>query len=169
MMNPSPGSYRGGVGRPGEGTVPIGAALTTTSRRTPRAFIAETMARVPGAVMPASARLRGPRHEITASAPINVAFLSGSQRFRVAVSLALGLGQYACRQHRPIESVIIDEGFGCLDRQGRQVMIQELQNLRGQMRCILLVSHQEEFADAFSDGYHFELTNGATQVKRIQK
>ena len=65
--------------------------------------------------------------------PINVAFLSGSQRFRVAVSLALGIGQYASRQHRPIESVIIDEGFGCLDRQGRQVMIQELQNLRGQL------------------------------------
>lgn len=105
----------------------------------------------------------------TTQAPINVTFLSGSQRFRVAVSLALGLGQYASRQHRPIESVIIDEGFGCLDRQGRQVMIQELQNLRGQLRCILLVSHQEEFADAFSDGYLFELDNGATRVRRFQK
>lgn len=102
-------------------------------------------------------------------APINVAFLSGSQRFRVAVSLALGLGQYASRQHRPIESVIIDEGFGCLDRQGRQVMIQELQNLRGQLRCILLVSHQEEFADAFADGYHFELTSDGTRVKRFHR
>jgi exonuclease SbcC len=105
----------------------------------------------------------------TGEKPINVAFLSGSQKFRVAVSLALGIGQYASRQHRPIESVIIDEGFGCLDSQGRQVMIQELQNLRGQMRCILLVSHQEEFADAFSDGYHFELESGATRVRRIQK
>ena len=105
----------------------------------------------------------------TAQAPINVAFLSGSQRFRVAVALALGLGQYASRQHRPIESVIIDEGFGCLDRQGRQVMIQELQNLRGQLRCILLVSHQEEFADAFSDGYLFELADGSTRVKRFQR
>jgi DNA repair exonuclease SbcCD ATPase subunit len=108
-------------------------------------------------------------NRVTATTPINVAFLSGSQRFRVAVSLALGLGQYASRQHRPIESVIIDEGFGCLDRQGRQVMIQELQNLRGQLRCILLVSHQEEFADAFSDGYLFELENGATRVKRFQR
>jgi DNA repair exonuclease SbcCD ATPase subunit len=105
----------------------------------------------------------------TAQAPINVAFLSGSQRFRVAVALALGLGQYASRQHRPIESVIIDEGFGCLDRQGRQVMIQELQNLRGQLRCILLVSHQEEFADAFSDGYLFELAGGSTRIKRFQR
>src|SRR5262249_21442330 len=59
-------------------------------------------------------------NRMNGGAPINVAFLSGSQRFRVAVSLALGIGQYASRQHRPIESVIIDEGFGCLDRNGRQ-------------------------------------------------
>jgi exonuclease SbcC len=108
-------------------------------------------------------------NRVTGEKPINVAFLSGSQKFRVAVSLALGIGQYASRQHRPIESVIIDEGFGCLDSQGRQVMIQELQNLRSQMRCILLVSHQEEFAEAFADGYHFELADGATRVRRFQK
>jgi DNA repair exonuclease SbcCD ATPase subunit len=108
-------------------------------------------------------------NRVTGEKPINVAFLSGSQKFRVAVSLALGIGQYASRQHRPIESVIIDEGFGCLDSQGRQVMIQELQNLRSQMRCILLVSHQEEFAEAFSDGYHFELKDGATKVSRLRR
>ena len=108
-------------------------------------------------------------NRVTGSAAINVAFLSGSQRFRVAVSLALAIGQYASKQHRPIESVIIDEGFGCLDRQGRQVMIQELQNLRGHLHCILLVSHQEEFADAFPDGYRFELQNGATRVSRFQR
>jgi DNA repair exonuclease SbcCD ATPase subunit len=108
-------------------------------------------------------------NRVTGERPINVAFLSGSQKFRVAVSLALGIGQYASRQHRPIESVIIDEGFGCLDRFGRQVMVQELQNLRGQMRCILLVSHQEEFADSFPDGYHFELEAGATRVTRFQR
>ncbi|OWK47409.1 AAA family ATPase [Fimbriiglobus ruber] len=108
-------------------------------------------------------------NRVTGGAPINVAFLSGSQRFRVAVSLALGIGQYASRQHRPIESVIIDEGFGCLDRQGRQVMIQELQNLRGHLQCILLVSHQEEFADAFPDGYRFELNEGSTRVSRFQR
>jgi DNA repair exonuclease SbcCD ATPase subunit len=108
-------------------------------------------------------------NRVTGGSPINVAFLSGSQKFRVAVSLALGIGQYASKQHRPIESVIIDEGFGCLDRNGRQVMIQELQNLRGHLQCILLVSHQEEFADAFPDGYRFELQDGATRVTRFQR
>lgn len=105
----------------------------------------------------------------TGSQAINVDFLSGSQRFRVAVALALGIGQYASRQHRPIESVIIDEGFGCLDRTGRQVMIQELQNLQGQLKCVILVSHQEEFADAFPNGYRFELKDGATQVSRFRR
>ncbi len=105
----------------------------------------------------------------TGDRAINVAFLSGSQKFRVAVSLALGIGQYASRRHRPIESVIIDEGFGCLDSQGRQVMIQELQNLRSQMKCILLVSHQEDFAESFTDGYQFRLENGATRVERFQR
>ncbi len=102
-------------------------------------------------------------------APFDVRLLSGSQRFRVAVSLALGIGQYASRRHRSIETVIIDEGFGCLDREGRQAMIQELQNLRGHLRCILLVSHQEEFADAFGDGYRFELADGSTRVTRVQR
>jgi DNA repair exonuclease SbcCD ATPase subunit len=99
--------------------------------------------------------------------PIPVAFLSGSQRFRVAVALALGIGRYASRQHRPIESVILDEGFGCLDRVGRQTMIQELQALRGQLARVLVVSHQEEFADAFSHGYKFALEDGRTRTERF--
>jgi len=108
-------------------------------------------------------------NRVTGEQPINVTYLSGSQRFRVAVALALGIGQYASKQHRPIESVIIDEGFGCLDRTGRQVMIQELQNLRDNMKCILLVSHQEDIAEAFPDGYHFEMVNGTTCVTRISR
>jgi DNA repair exonuclease SbcCD ATPase subunit len=109
------------------------------------------------------------RNRSTATAPLGVAFLSGSQRFRVAVSLALGMGQFASARRRSIQSVIIDEGFGSLDREGRQVMIQELQNLRGHLERIVLVSHQEEFADAFPDGYRFELIDGATQITRFHR
>lgn len=98
--------------------------------------------------------------------PVGVAFLSGSQRFRVAVSLALAIGQYASRQQRPLESVILDEGFGCLDGQGRQVMLQELQRLSGLLQRVLVVSHQEEFAEVFPHVYRFELVNGQTQVTR---
>jgi DNA repair exonuclease SbcCD ATPase subunit len=94
----------------------------------------------------------------------DVAFLSGSQRFRVAVALSLAIGQYASRQRRPVQAVIIDEGFGCLDALNRQVMVQELQNLRHHLQRILLVSHQDEFAGAFADGYCCELVDGSTRL-----
>jgi len=97
---------------------------------------------------------------------IAVAFLSGSQRFRVAVSLALAIGQVA-GNHRCGECVIIDEGFGSLDREGQEVMIQELQRLQGIMKRIILVSHQESFADAFPHGYRFCIQDGEARAERM--
>jgi DNA repair exonuclease SbcCD ATPase subunit len=99
--------------------------------------------------------------------PRDVAFLSGSQKFRVAVALALAIGQFASHASRPVQAVIIDEGFGCLDTANRSVMIQELQNLQGHLQRILLVSHQEEFVGAFPDGYRCELVKGATRLTRL--
>ena len=98
---------------------------------------------------------------------IPIAYLSGSQKFRVAVALALGISQYVSHRHQPIECVIIDEGFGCLDREGRQVMVQELRKLGQCLKCILLVSHQEEFAEAFPNSYRFRLINGTTHVEAV--
>ncbi len=52
--------------------------------------------------------------------PIGVAFLSGSERFRVAVSIAPAVGRFASGRARPLEAVTIDEGFGSPDPQGLQ-------------------------------------------------
>ncbi len=88
---------------------------------------------------------------------IGLAFLSGSQKFRVAVSLALGIGQYFGREGQGAQAVIIDEGFGSLDKQNRDVMIAELQKLSGKLKRIIVVSHQEEFRDAFEYRYDIRL------------
>ncbi|HMO36533.1 MAG TPA: hypothetical protein PKA06_10865, partial [Gemmatales bacterium] len=94
-------------------------------------------------------------------------YLSGSQKFRVAIAIALAIGRYAAGQSRPLESVIIDEGFGSLDREGLQAMAEELLELqRSQLlRRIILVSHQEEFADRFAAGYTLSPSEQGTQVK----
>jgi DNA repair exonuclease SbcCD ATPase subunit len=78
-----------------------------------------------------------------------VNYLSGSQKFRIAVSVALAIGRFAAGQARPLESVIIDEGFGSLDRDGLHAVADELNRLRQHLRRIVLVSHQEDFADRF--------------------
>jgi exonuclease SbcC len=100
----------------------------------------------------------------TRAESLPVSQLSGSQKFRVAVSLAIGIGRHASHGTRQIESVIIDEGFGGLDKEGRQDMIQELHSLKGELKRIILVSHQEEFVDAFDDGYTIELVDQASKV-----
>jgi exonuclease SbcC len=99
--------------------------------------------------------------------PLLVAALSGSQRFRVAVSLALGIGAYGSHGARGIETVIIDEGFGSLDQQGMRDMIGELRNLKSILTRIVLVSHQEEFSSAFSCGYRVRLVDGASTVSHL--
>lgn len=91
---------------------------------------------------------------------IGVTYLSGSQKFRVAISVALAIGQFAAGQARPLESVIIDEGFGSLDREGLRAAANELNRLRQCLRRIILVSHQEEFADQFP--VVIRLTQGET-------
>lgn len=97
--------------------------------------------------------------------PINLA--SGSQRFRIAVSLALAIGRYSSRAAHRIESVIIDEGFGSLDKAGRDDMIQELYTLGQQLARIILVSHQDDFATAFPHRYSFKLVDKASYVTLV--
>lgn len=107
--------------------------------------------------------------------PIGLALLSGSQRFRVAVALALAVGRFASRQARPLEAVIIDEGFGCLDSTGRVGMIEELQrlqragNLPNPLKRIILVSHHQDFSDAFPVGYELSNVGGITEARMFRK
>ena len=104
--------------------------------------------------------------------PIGAANLSGGQRFRVAVSLALAICRFANGERRPLESIIIGEGFGNLDREGRMAMIAELrdpQPLGQQFKRVLVVSHQEDFASAFPIGYSLRSEGGVTVVEPFQQ
>lgn len=96
--------------------------------------------------------------------PIGVSYLSGSQRFRVAVAVAVAVGRFAAGQAKPLRSVVIDEGFGSLDKDGLACMADELHRLKdcADLERIVLVSHQEEFAGRFPVGYRLEPGDAGT-------
>ncbi len=104
----------------------------------------------------------------SADEPLEVAFISGSQKFRVAVALAAGLGQYLGGA-TAIRSLIIDEGFGSLDAEGRQRMIDELRALSEHLDRIIIVSHQEDFEDRtlFPNGFVLRKEGTRTTVERV--
>lgn len=103
-------------------------------------------------------------HRQIGAKPIPLRSLSGGQRFRVAVSLALGIGRYAAQEGQQVESVIIDEGFGSLDKAGRREMIDALHDLSNELRRIIVVSHQDEFAKDFSNRYDVQIQDGISRV-----
>lgn len=108
-------------------------------------------------------------HSETGGVPTPIELLSGGQRFRVAVSLALGIGRHAGQGRGRIESVIIDEGFGSLDKEGRREMLEELHGLKDELKRIILVSHHEEIADTFKSRYKVELTDGSSRVSLVDQ
>jgi exonuclease SbcC len=102
--------------------------------------------------------------------PIPVGNLSGGQRCRVAISLALAVCRFACREAHPLQSVIIDEAFANLDREGRMAMIEILRDMGNAgeiLRRIIVVSHHEDVASAFPVFYRLENSNGTTTVTRF--
>src|SRR5262249_1522788 len=104
----------------------------------------------------------------SAQEPLEVAFISGSQKFRVAVALAAGLGQYL-GGGTPIRSPITHEGFGGLDAHRRQRMLHELRALAEHLDRIIVVSHQEDFADRtlFPAEYVLRKDGTRTTVEKV--
>ncbi len=103
--------------------------------------------------------------------PIGVHYLSGSQKFRVAVSVALAIGRFAAAgtQAKPLDCVIIDEGFGSLDKDGLRATADELNRLKSHLKRIILVSHQEEFTNHFPVVVQLHPGEQGTQAHTIRR
>jgi exonuclease SbcC len=112
--------------------------LLTDATTGVEAYANDTLARISGCTLEIALRQEDKRGESSldifvndrssSQEPLEVAFISGSQKLRVAVALAVGLGQYL-GGGTSIRSLIIDEGFGSLDADGRQRIIHELRAL----------------------------------------
>ncbi len=96
------------------------------------------------------------------------AYLSGGEKFRVAISLAVAIGQ-SITGGRTVDTLIIDEGFGALDEPNRGLLISELSRLSEEVLCggrVIVVSHQEDVCEEFANRYHvFEDSNGSVRVE----
>lgn len=96
------------------------------------------------------------------------AYLSGGEKFRVAVSLAVAIGQ-SILGGRTVDTLIIDEGFGALDKTNRELLVAELHRLSGEVLDggrVIVVSHQEDVKEEFGRRYRISKNrDGATEVE----
>ncbi|MFH1183732.1 MAG: SMC family ATPase [Chloroflexota bacterium] len=84
---------------------------------------------------------------------------SGGEAFRVNFAIRLALSQVlAGRKGARLQTLVIDEGFGSQDTQGRQRLIETINLVRHDFAKILLISHLDELKDAFPTRIEVEKT-----------
>ncbi len=75
---------------------------------------------------------------------------SGGEAFRINFALRLALSRLlAHRAGAPLRTLIIDEGFGTQDAAGIEKLKEAISSIQDQFDCILVITHIEEFKDAF--------------------
>ncbi len=93
---------------------------------------------------------------------------SGGEAFRVNFAIRLALSQVlAGRKGARLQTLIIDEGFGSQDAQGRQRLIEAINAVHGDFAKILVITHMDELKDAFPTRIEVEKTERGSQVKVI--
>ena len=98
--------------------------------------------------------------------------LSGGETFLASLAIALALSQGFRRvatgraAQTSTECLIIDEGFGSLDREGVQMVTETLQQLRGEEgRMVGIITHVEEVAAAMPTRIEVQKGGGTSQVR----
>jgi len=75
---------------------------------------------------------------------------SGGEAFRINFALRIALSRLLARRAgAPLPTLIIDEGFGTQDAGGRERLVEAIQAIQDDFRCLLVITHVEELRDAF--------------------
>jgi DNA repair protein SbcC/Rad50 len=85
---------------------------------------------------------------------------SGGEAFRVNFAIRLALSEVlAQRAGARLQTLVIDEGFGSQDAQGRQRLIEAINLVSGDFSKILVITHIDELKDAFPTRIEVEKTS----------
>jgi exonuclease SbcC len=93
---------------------------------------------------------------------------SGGEAFRVNFAVRLALSEVlAQRKGARLQTLVIDEGFGSQDIQGRQRLIEAINLVKSDFAKILVITHLDELKDAFPTRIEVEKTERGSSVRVI--
>jgi exonuclease SbcC len=80
----------------------------------------------------------------------NYELYSGGESFRVNFAIRIALSRLLARRAGArLQTLIIDEGFGTQDNQGRERLVDAINSIRDDFARILVITHIDELRDAF--------------------
>ncbi len=93
---------------------------------------------------------------------------SGGEAFRVNFAIRLALSRVlAKRAGARLQTLVIDEGFGSQDAEGRQRLIEAINLVRQDFQKILVITHLEELKEAFPARIEVEKTPRGSRVQVV--
>ncbi|MHA1280265.1 MAG: SbcC/MukB-like Walker B domain-containing protein, partial [Candidatus Helarchaeota archaeon] len=93
---------------------------------------------------------------------------SGGEAFRINFSIRLALSEVLARRAGArLQTLVIDEGFGSQDAQGRQRLVEAINMVRDDFEKILVITHLEELKEAFPTRIEVEKTQEGSQLQVV--
>jgi len=93
---------------------------------------------------------------------------SGGEAFRINFAIRLALSKVlAQRAGARLQMLIIDEGFGTQDTEGRQKLVEAINLIRPDFKKVLVITHLDELKDAFQARIEVTKTRSGSQVEVI--
>jgi len=84
---------------------------------------------------------------------------SGGEAFRINFAIRLALARVLARRAgAQVRTLVIDEGFGNQDAEGRQRLIEAIGQVRSDFDLILVITHLDELKDQFPARIEVEKT-----------
>ncbi|MCJ7624499.1 MAG: SMC family ATPase [Anaerolineaceae bacterium] len=97
------------------------------------------------------------------------AMFSGGEAFRVNFAIRLALSRVlAQRAGARLQTLVIDEGFGSQDAEGRQRIIEAINIIRPDFAKVLIITHLDEMKDAFTTRIEVNKTPQGSQLKVVE-
>ncbi len=94
---------------------------------------------------------------------------SGGEAFRVNFSIRLALSKVLARRAGArLQTLVIDEGFGSQDVQGRQRLVEAINLVRDDFEKIVVITHLDELKEAFPTRIEVEKTDQGSQLQVVQ-
>jgi len=93
---------------------------------------------------------------------------SGGEAFRINFAIRLALSQVLARRAGArLQTLVVDEGFGSQDAQGRQRLVEAINLVSDDFEKILVITHLEELKEAFPTRIEVEKTLEGSKISVV--
>lgn len=90
---------------------------------------------------------------------------SGGEQFRVNFAIRIALSQMLSRRAGArLQTLVIDEGFGSQDPNGRQRLVEAINTIQDDFARILVITHIDELRDAFPNRIEIEKSSTGSKI-----